>query len=145
MSKREIQIPVRVALVTKWLGHQPQHPPGVTRCEGDLEAIRARILESMDAVRPEIMILALLAIGYHRRAGGFELLDRLARSLFVQTVEGRIHAVTAGIDGFDQCQRAGNAPDGLGRDIHCRSSLTVKAGILAVWLNVRVELPGSLK
>ena len=55
--------------------------------ERDLEAVRGRVRQPVDAVRPEVVVLPLLAVGDDRRAGGLEPLDGVADRLVVERVE----------------------------------------------------------
>ena len=61
--------------------------------ERNAEAVGRRVLQALDAVGPEVVVLALLAVGDHRRAGGFELPHRVLDGGVVQGFEARIGAV----------------------------------------------------
>ena len=61
--------------------------------ERDLEAVGRRVRQAVDAVRPEVVILPLLAIGDDRRAGGLEPLDGVADRRVVERVERGIVGV----------------------------------------------------
>src|SRR5262249_3826946 len=94
-----------------------QHPADVTGREGDREAVRRRVGQALHAVGPEVVILPLLAVGDHRRAGRLELRDRVADRLVVERLERRVGAVRR-LEGRDPAQRPGNAADRFGRDRH---------------------------
>ena len=63
---------------------QPRHAAHVAGGERDLEAVGRRVRQAVDAVGPEVVVLALLAVGDDRRAGRLELLDRVADRLVVE-------------------------------------------------------------
>jgi len=55
----------------------------MTVCERDGETIRGRVRKPMHAVRREIEILALFAVGNDRRARRFEPLDGVSNRIFI--------------------------------------------------------------
>ena len=77
---------------------------------GILKAVRAHVRHAVDAVGPEVVVLALLAVGDHRRAGRLEALDRVPDGRVVQRLEGRVAAV-----GRRRARRAGPAGAGCCR------------------------------
>src|SRR5271163_1463383 len=56
-----IQVAIRINFVAKWPRCQARHPPYVTGGERNLETIRGGVWQSMNTIRPEVLILALLA------------------------------------------------------------------------------------
>ena len=90
VSQRHIEVAVGVALVAERAAGQARHAADMARRERDLEAVRRGVGKSVDAVGPEVVVLALLAVGDDRRAGGLELRDRVADGRVVQRVQGRI-------------------------------------------------------
>lgn len=115
IPKREIKILIRVALVSERLCRQAQHSPRMTCSKWDFEAVRARVLKSMDAVGPEVVVLPLLAVGDDGRAGGFEALDGVFDRGLVLRMEIGIGDVPPG-DGLDEVRGTGDAADLFGGD-----------------------------
>ena len=87
--------------------------------EWKFEPIRGQVGQAIYAIGAEVMILALLAIRDHRRAGRLETRDRIANGVFVERFQGRITAVGFG-ECFDQTMRSWDAPDRLGRNGHAK-------------------------
>ena len=87
--------------------------------EWKFEPIRGQVGQAIYAIGAEVMILALLAIRDHRRAGRLEARDRIANGVFVERFQGRITAVGFG-ECFDQTMRSWDAPDRLGRNGHAK-------------------------
>ena len=106
-----VQVAVRVPLVAERAGRQPRHPAGVAGRERDLEAVRGRVRQPVDAVRPEVVVLPLLAVGDDRRAGGLEPRDGVADRLVVERVQRRVGAVSRR-DRLDQPGGRGMLPIG---------------------------------
>src|SRR5438105_4382644 len=73
--QRHVQVAVRVRLVAERAAGQAKHAADVAGREGDLEAVGGRVGEPLDAVGPEVVVLALLAVGDDRRAGRLEARD----------------------------------------------------------------------
>ena len=67
----------------------------------DLESVRRRIGRALNAVGPETVILALLAVGYDRGAGCFELPDGVFDRLVIGGVQGWGSAIARGPDRFE--------------------------------------------
>ncbi len=88
-----VEVAVGVPLVAERAGGQPRHPADVAGRERDLEAVRGGVRQPVDAVRPEVVVLPLLAVGDDRRAGGLEPRDRVADRLLVERVQRRVGAV----------------------------------------------------
>ena len=109
VGEGRVEIAVRVGLVVEGPARQPKHAPRVTRREGNLEAVGSRVREPMNAIRPEIMVLALLAVRDHRRSGRLELRDRVSNGRIVQRLQGWILGVRS--DGLNQRRGARDAAD----------------------------------
>ena len=62
----------------------------VARGERNLEAVGRGVGEPVHAVGPEVVVLALLAVGDDRRARRLEALDRVADGLVVERIQARI-------------------------------------------------------
>ena len=111
---------VGIALVPERPGGEPGHAPSVAGGERNREAVGGGVRQTVDAVGEEVMEFALLAVADDGGARGLEPGDGVADGRVVQRFElrafGRIGAV--GSQRFDQGQRARNAADGLGRDVH---------------------------
>ena len=103
---RDVEIAVRVPLVTERPGGQPRHAAGVSGGEWNLEAVGSGVGKPVDAVGPEVVILPLFAIGDDGRAGRFEPLDGVPDRVLVERIEARIVAVAL-LHGLDQRRRAG--------------------------------------
>ena len=92
-----IEIAVRVAAVAE----RPAVSRGMRRVwparTGCLKPVRRRVGQAVHAVGPEVVVLALLAVGDHRRARRFEPLDRVADRFFVERIERRVGAVRLAI------------------------------------------------
>jgi len=73
-----------------------------------LEAIGRRVAQPVDAIGPEVVVLVLLAVADHWRAGGLESLDGVADGILIQRLEVRMIAAFVG-DGFDEGQRTRDA------------------------------------
>ena len=117
VAQRHVQVAVRVPLVTERAARQPRHPADVAGRERDLEAVRGRVRQPVDAVGPEVVVLPLLAVGDHRRAGGLEPLDGVPDRLVVERVQRRVRAVRRR-DRLDQPEGPRDAADRLGWDCH---------------------------
>ena len=106
-----VQVAVRVPLVAERAGRQPRHPADVAGRERDLEAVRGGVRQPVHAVRPEVVVLPLLAVGDDRRAGGLEPLDGVADRLVVERVQRRVGAVSRR-DRLDEPRGLGMLPIG---------------------------------
>jgi hypothetical protein len=91
--ERDVQVAVGVGVVPKGPAGQPQHPSHVTSGEWNLEAVRGRVRQPLHAIRPEVVVLALLSIANDWRSGRLELLDCVANGALVQRVQGGIGAI----------------------------------------------------
>ena len=103
-------------LVAERAGRQPRHAADVAGRERDLEAVRARVRQPVHAVRPEIVILPLLAVGDHRRAGGLESLDGVPNGLIENGIQHRIVGVAQSLNGLHQLTWPRNATNWLRRN-----------------------------
>jgi hypothetical protein len=63
------------------------HPANVAGGERDLETIRRGIGKSMNGVRPEVVILSLLAIADYRRAGRLEACDCIPNGGIIKRIQ----------------------------------------------------------
>ena len=127
VAQGHVQVAVRISLVTERATRQPQHSAGMPGREWDLEAIRRRVRQPVHAIRPEIVILLLLAVGDHRRACGLESLDGVSDCLLIERIQCRVRAVSCR-ERLDQPKRPRNTPDWLGWDRHwCKPPLCQKA------------------
>jgi hypothetical protein len=79
----------------------------------DLETVRGRVRKPVDAVRSEIVMLSLFAVGDDRRAGGFEPLDSVPDRFFVEWSEVRILTV-ASCDSLDEMEGSWDTANWLG-------------------------------
>ena len=79
----DIEVRVGISLVAKWAVGQARHAPLVAGRERNPESVRCGVRQSVDAVGPEVMVLALFAVGYDRRAGRLEQGDRFPNCLLV--------------------------------------------------------------
>ena len=122
-----VQVAVRVPLVAERPGRQPRHPADVAGRERDLEAVRGRVRQPVDAVGPEVVVLPLLAVGDDRRAGGLEPLDGVPDRLLVERVQRRVRAVRRR-DRLDQPQGPRDTADRLGWDFHCLAPYLGRVG-----------------
>src|SRR5258708_19108470 len=93
MAHGDIKVTVCVPPVPERAACKARQLPRMTVCERDCEAIRCRVRKPMHAVRREIEILPLFAVGNHRRARRFEPLDGVSNRIFEERSEARIFAV----------------------------------------------------
>jgi hypothetical protein len=112
---RDVAIRIGEPPVAKRAGGEPRHPRRVTAGERDLETVRCGVRQIVHRVRPEVVVLALLAVGDDRRAGRLESRDRVTDRRLVHRIESRIIGVAVG-HRLDELQRARNASDRLRRD-----------------------------
>lgn len=82
------------------------------------ESIWRSVRQPIDAIRPEIMILALLAIGDNRGTCRLKPFDRVPNRFVVEGIQTRIREVSRFLDRHNQFRRAWNAPDRFGWDSH---------------------------
>ena len=113
-----IEVAVRISGIAKGAARKTGHAPDMTGGERDGKAIGGSIGQPFDAVGPEVVVFALLAIGYHWRARGLELEHRIPDRLSVEGVEAFMHTVADRRDGIDQLVWARDTADRLGRDFH---------------------------
>src|SRR5262249_51859528 len=78
--------------------------------------------QPLDGVGPEVVVLALLAVGDDRRAGGLEARDGVPDRLVIERVQRGVRAA-GGRNSFDQPTRPRDTPDWLGWDLHPLCSL----------------------
>src|ERR1700730_3978169 len=106
----------------------------MTVAERDREAIRGRVRKPVHAIRREVVVLPLLAVGNDRGACGFEPLDGVPDRILIEKSEVRIVAV-AFRDSLDEISGSWDAADGLGGyGDRCRlghTALLCQAGDLA--------------
>ena len=108
----KIEKAVRVAVISERTAREARPATDVTT-ERKLEPVRLQVGQAFNAVRSEVMILALFAVGDHRRTCRFEARDRVADRFFVKRIEHRIRAV-CGRERFLERSRDG-------REISCRA------------------------
>ena len=116
VAQREAEIGIGADAVPERTAEQAQHAARVARGERDREAVRGNVVQALHAVGPEVVELALLAIGDDRRPGGLEAPDGVEDGVFVEWLERRIGAVAAG-QGLDQRCGARDAADRLGGNL----------------------------
>src|SRR5665213_18283 len=75
-----IQVAIRGKFVPKWSAGEPRHSADMPGGEWDLESIWRRVGQSMYAIRPEVLILALLAVRDDWGTGRLKLLDGVSNS-----------------------------------------------------------------
>ncbi len=90
VSEGDLEVAVRVGVIAERAAGEAQHAPGMARSKRNLEAVRRGVGKALDAIRPEVVVLALLTVRDHRRSRGFELRDCVADGRVIQRVEGRI-------------------------------------------------------
>ena len=119
---RHARQPHRLGQIVVGVRAIAERPPGEPRPlagvagELELEPIGREVLQPVDAVGGEVVVLALLAVGDHRRAGLFEEPDGLADRGLIERVElaARNLSRLIGARGLNQLRRAGNAADRFG-------------------------------
>src|SRR5258708_8319608 len=89
MAHGDIQVTVCVPPVPERAACKARQLPRMTVCERDCEAIRGRVRKPMHALRREIEILPLFAVGNDRRARRFEPLDGASNGIFEERSEAR--------------------------------------------------------
>ena len=117
VALRLLEEGVGVAGVAERTAGQAGHAPLVTGSERDPESLRAHVRQAVDAVGQEVVELALLAVGDHRRARRLEAPDRVADRVVVERVERGVGTIGLA-ERIEQPQRAGNAADRFGREGH---------------------------
>ena len=115
VSEGHLEIAVRVGVIAERAAGEAKHAAGVARREGNLETVRSGVGKSLDAIRPEVVVLALLTVRNHRRSGDLELRDCVANGRVIQRVQGRILRI--GRDRLNQRQRSRDAANRLRRDV----------------------------
>ena len=98
VTQRLIQVVICISLVAERPAGEARHSANVSSAKGDLETVGGGIRQAVYAVRPEVMVLPLLPVRDHRRAGSLELLDRVPRGLFVKVIQARVSAIFPGCD-----------------------------------------------
>jgi len=106
----KIEKSVRVTVISARLPRETRPATGVTN-ERKLQPVRCQVGQAVNAVRSEVMILALFAVGDHRRTRRLEARDRVAGRFFVERIEHRIGAVCGG-KRFNQTSGRGMLPIG---------------------------------
>lgn len=112
VTQSHIQICVRMPFVTEWAARQPRHPASMDRRERNFEGHPGPCSAVVHAVRPEIVIFSLLAVGDYRRTSSLEPLDGVADRLFAERLQHWVCAVSCG-DRLDQRKRSWDTPDWL--------------------------------
>ena len=115
VSEGHLEIAVRVGVIAERAAGEAKHAAGMARREGNLETVRSGVGKSLDAIRPEVVVLALLTVRNHRRSGDLELRDCVANGRVIQRVQGRILRI--GRDRLNQRQRSRDAANRLRRDV----------------------------
>ena len=121
VAQGHVQVAVRTPVVTKWAGSEPRHPADMTGRERDLEAVRVHVRQSVHAIRPEVMVLSLLAVRDHRRGGGLKPLNGIPNRLVIKRVQLWVGAVACR-NSLDQPKGPRNASDRFCWDCHQRDS-----------------------
>src|SRR4029077_9532753 len=99
--------------VTERAACEPRHAAGMTVGERDYETIGGCVRKPIYAVRREIVVLPLFAVGNDRRACGFKSLYGVSNRCFIERSEVRILAI-AFCDALDQINRSRNTSNWLG-------------------------------
>jgi len=86
--------------------------------ERNPKTVRRGVREAVDRVGPEIVILALLAVGDHRRAGRLEPRDGVGNGVLVQRIEFWVGMISRRRNRLDQAGRPRNTADRFGRNDH---------------------------
>src|SRR5688500_3994502 len=110
-----LEVAVRVGVIAERTAGEAKHAPGMARRKRNLEAVRSGVGKALDAIRPEVVVLALLTVRDHRRSRGLELRDRVANGRVIQRVQGRILRI--GSDSLNQRPRSRDAANWLRRDV----------------------------
>ena len=78
----DLEVGVGVAPVAEGAGRQPRHAARVAGGERNPEPVGGRVRQAVHAVGPEVVVLALLAVGDDGRPGGLEraMVSRTAAS-----------------------------------------------------------------
>src|SRR5258706_8553448 len=118
MAHGDIQVTVCVPPVPERAACKARQLPRMTVCERDCETIRGRVRKPMHAVRREIEILPLFAVGNDRRARRFEPLDGVSNRIFEERSEARIFAVAL-CDSLDEIGGAWGAVTHAGWCAEC--------------------------
>src|SRR6266403_5645556 len=109
-----IQVTVCVPPITERATCEPRQATCMTVPERDNEAVRSRIRKPMHAVRAEIVILPLFAVGNHRRACRLKLFNGLPNRIFIERVQARIFAIAL-CDSLDEINGPWDTANWLGR------------------------------
>src|SRR5688572_14567931 len=118
VALRNVEVAVRLPLVAKGPFRETGHAANVTGAEGNLESIRSGVGKAVDRVRPEVVVLPLLAVGDDRRPGLFEAFDCVFDRRFVKRSESRIFAVSNIFYSINEFRRARDASNRLGWNRH---------------------------
>ena len=112
-----LQVAVCIMFIAKRPACETRHAAGVAVGERNAKAVRRCIRKTLHRVGPEIVVLALLAVGNDRRPAGFEARDGVFCRFFVERGQAGVFTVYI-CEGLDQLERSWNAADGLGRNAH---------------------------
>ena len=89
----DIQITICVPPVTERSAREPRQAARMTVPERNYETIRGHVRKAMHAIRTEIMILPLFAIGNDRGTYRFKPFNGVSNRIFIERVEAGILAV----------------------------------------------------
>ena len=112
VAQGHVQEAVGGQLVSERPGRQARHVAGVSGGEGNPETVRRGVGQPVHAVGPEIVILALLAVGDRPASRSLRTLDGVANGVLVERIERRIGVISRRRDGLDQARRPRILPIG---------------------------------
>jgi hypothetical protein len=112
-----IEEAIGITAVVKRTFCEARHAARVARGERDPETVGRGVRAAFDAVGPEVVILALLAVADDRRAGRFEALYGVANRGVVERLQRRVVAIEAR-QRFDELERSRDAADRFRGDGH---------------------------
>ena len=73
---------------------EPVHLAGMAHGKRNLEAIGRSIGKTVNGVRPEIMVISLLAVANYRRTCGLEACDGIPNGGVIECIQLRIFIVS---------------------------------------------------
>ncbi len=114
---RDVEVAVGVHMVAERSTRQPQHAADMAGRERNPEAVGGGVGQALDAVGPKVVVLALLAVGDHRRAGRLEARNGVADGIVVERVEAWVGAPVFG-DRLQQRRRSRDTSNGFGWKSH---------------------------
>src|ERR1043166_1734017 len=95
----------------------------MARRERDFESVRGGIRKALNAVGPEVVILALLAVGNDGGAGGFESCNGVLNGLLIKRSQCRVSTAALG-NGLNKQNGPWHAADRFSRNVHLHTSPT---------------------